>query len=334
MRYFVTGATGFLGGELTRQLRAAGHDVVALVRTSAKADTLRRLRVRLAQGDVTDRASLRDPMTGVDGVFHCAAWYKVGVDPVDAERINVDGTRHVLETMRELGVPKGVYTSTLAVFSDTEGRVVDEDYVYEPTGAGGGFLSEYDRTKWRAHYEVALPMMREGLPLVIVMPGAIYGRGDTSALRMLFVNYLKGKLAAVPARTAFCWAHVEDVARAHILAMESGRIGETYIVAGPAHSMIEALQIAERITGVKPPSLHPPPALMKTASALMGAVGALVSLPPEYTAEGLRILAGVTYLGSNAKARRELGYAPRSLEEGLRTTLVEEMQQLGMKPPA
>lgn len=333
MRYLVTGATGFLGGELARQLRAAGHDVVALVRTPAKADTLQRLGVRLAQGDITDRASLRDPMTGVDGVFHCAAWYKVGVDPADAERINVDGTRHVLETMRELGVPKGVYTSTLAVFSDTGGRLVDEDYVHEPTGAGSDFLSEYDRTKWRAHYEVALPMMREGLPLVIVMPGAIYGRGDTSALRMLFVQYLQGKLAAVPARTAFCWAHVEDVARAHVLAMESGRIGETYIVAGPAHSMIEALQIAERITGIRAPSLHPPPALMKTASALMGAVGAFVSLPPEYTAEGLRVLAGVTYLGSNAKARRELGYAPRSLEEGLRTTLAEEVRQLGMAPP-
>ena len=177
-------------------------------------------------------------------------------------------------------------------------------------------------------------MARAGLPIVILMPGAIYGPGDTSALRMLFVQYLQGKLAAVPARTAFCWAHVADVARIHITALTRGRPGDSYIVAGPAHSMIEALQIAERLTGIKAPSLHPPPAVMKAASALMGVVGAVVTLPPEYTAEGLRVLAGVTYFGSNAKARRELGYEPRSLEEGLRETLAVEMRQLGMTPPS
>jgi nucleoside-diphosphate-sugar epimerase len=328
MRYFVTGATGFLGGAIARQLRDAGHDVVALVRTPAKAGPLRDLGVELADGDVTDRASLRAPMTGVDGVFHCAAWYKVGLDPASAERINVDGTRNVLETMRDLGIARGVYTSTVAVFSDTEGRLVDESYRHD-----GPFLSEYDRTKWKAHYDVALPMMQAGLPLVIAMPGAIYGPGDTSALRTFFVQYVQGKLAAVPARTAFCWAHVEDVARAHLLAMERGRVGESYIVAGPAHSMIEALQIAERLTGIKAPSLHPPPAVMKVASVIMGAVGAVISLPPELTAEGLRVLAGVTYFGSNAKARRELGYDPRSLEDGLRETLAREMRELGMTPP-
>ena len=328
MRYFVTGATGFLGGEIVRQLRDSGHDVVALVRTPAKAAALRDLGVVLAEGDIVDRESLRAPMTGADGVFHCAAWYKVGIDPAGAERINVEGTRHVLETMRDLHVARGVYTSTVAVFSDTEGRLVDETYRHD-----GPFLSEYDRTKWLAHYEVALPMMQAGLPLVIVMPGAIYGPGDTSALRTMFVQYLQGKLAAVPARTAFCWAHVADVARAHILAMERGRAGESYIVAGPAHSMIEALQIAERLTGVKAPSLHPPPALMKAASMLMGGIAPLVSLPPELTAEGLRVLAGVTYLGSNAKARRELGYDPRPLEIGLRETLAREMRDLGMTPP-
>ena len=138
MRYFVTGATGFLGGEIVRQLRGAGHDVVALVRTPAKADALRQLGVVLAEGDVTDRASLQSPMTGADGVFHCAAWYKVGIDAAGAERINVEGTRHVLETMRDLKIAKGVYTSTVAVFSDTEGRLVDESYRHD-----GPFLSEY-----------------------------------------------------------------------------------------------------------------------------------------------------------------------------------------------
>jgi nucleoside-diphosphate-sugar epimerase len=328
MKYFVTGATGFLGGELARQLVANGHEVVALVRTPAKADALRALglRVTLAPGDVTDAASLRAPMTGVDGVFHCAAWYKIGLEHGDtAERINVGGTRNVLHAMRDLRIPKGVYTSTLAVFSDTHGREVDETYFHH----ADPFLSEYDRTKWLAHYEVALPLMREGLPLVIVQPGAIYGPGDTSGLRTMFLDYLHRRLPAIPAKTAFSWGYIEDVAQAHILAMEKGRVGESYIICGPSHTLTEVFALAERITGIPAGRLHPSPGLLKTAAKVMGVIGKIspFELPTMLTAEALRVLAGVTYLGSNAKARRELGYAPRSLEAGLRRTLEHEMRQ-------
>jgi nucleoside-diphosphate-sugar epimerase len=322
MRHFVTGATGFIGGRLTRQLVSAGHQVVALVRDVDRAQALRELGVTLSKGDITDKASLRQPMEGVDGVFHCAAWYKIGAaDSSMAERINVGGTRNVLETMKELGVPKGVYTSTLAVFSDTDGREVDETYYHS-----GPFLSEYDRTKWRAHYEVAVRMIRDGLPLVIVMPGAVYGPGDTSGIRTVFRLYLDGELPAVPAGSGFSWAHVDDVATAHRLAMERGKPGETYIVAGPSHTLVEVLQMAQRITGVRPPRMQAPRALMKAASAAAGAVGACVTLPDMYSAETLRVLSA-TYMGSNAKARRELGYAPRPLEDGLRETLAYEQKQ-------
>ena len=199
-RYFLTGGTGFLGGVLARQLAAAGHQVIAVVRDPAKAESLKAPGITFVQGDITDKESMRAPMTGVDGVFHCAAWYKVGVsaeETATAERTNVGGTRNVLELMRELRIPKGVYTSTVAIFSDTEGREPDESYYH-----AGPFLSEYDRTKWRAHYEVALPMAREGLPLVILQPGVIYGPGDTSGIRAAFVQYLQGKLAGIPAKSA------------------------------------------------------------------------------------------------------------------------------------
>src|SRR5271165_3475729 len=127
--YFVTGTTGFIGGRLARQLVEAGHKVIALVRNPAKARDLVALGIDVRQGDIADRALLRALMIGVDGVFHVAGWYKIGArDKTAGYEINVVGTRNVLETMRDLHIPKGVYTSTLAVFSDTQGQIPDETY--------------------------------------------------------------------------------------------------------------------------------------------------------------------------------------------------------------
>lgn len=322
-RYFVTGATGFLGGELAKQLISRGHQVVALLRDPARAGILRPLGVEIHQGDITDRESLRAPMSGVDGLFHCAAWYKIGLAPDEADRINVEGTRHVLETMRELGIARGVYTSSVAVFSDTKGRMPDETYRYD-----GPHLSHYDRTKWRAHYEVALPMMAAGLPLVIVMPGVIYGPGDTSGLHTAMVDLLRKRLPLTPRRTAFCWAHVEDTARGLILAMERGVAGESYILTGPRHTFEEAFDLVARLAGVPRPLLHPGPRTMRAAAVLAGWIGRLVDLPPAFTPEALRVVAGTTYLGSNARAVRELGFTARPLAEGMDQTLEHELRQL------
>jgi len=316
-KYFVTGATGFIGGRVTRQLVDAGHDVVAIARNPESARDLASIGVDVRRGDITNPDSLRGPMAGVDGVFHIAGWYKIGSrDRSEGKRINVVGTRNVLTAMKELQVPKGVYTSTLAVFSDTHGQLVDEAHRHH-----GPWLTEYDRTKWIAHYEIAEPMIRAGLPLVVVQPGVNYGPGDTSEIRPTFVRYLQGKLRAIPKRTAYCWAHVEDTARAHVLAMERGRAGETYIVAGPPHTLIEAFDLAERITGIPAPRFHASPGLLRALAALS-------------RSERLRDVAGVTYLGNNAKARRELGFDPRPLEDGLRETLQHEMRLLGISSNA
>ena len=223
-KYFVTGATGFIGGEIVKQLVGRGHKVVALVRSPDKAAMLKALGVEIHAGDITNRETLKAPMTGVDGVFHVAAWYKVGVKEPHADQINVDGTRNVLKTMCALEIPRAVYTSTVAVFSDTHGVVPDESYRYE-----GPHLSEYDRTKWIAHYRVALPKIEQGLPVSIVMPGVVYGPGDTSGMHTALVGLLRGRLPMTPAKTAFCWAHVEDTARATSWRWTKGRRG------GPHH---------------------------------------------------------------------------------------------------
>ncbi len=315
-KYFVTGATGFIGGEIVKQLVGRGHKVAALVRSPGKAGMLKALGVEIHPGDITERETLKAPMAGVDGIFHVAAWYKVGVKEPLADQINVDGTRNVLQTMRALEIPRGVYTSTLAVFSDTKGAVPDETYRYD-----GPHLSEYDRTKWIAHYRVALPKMEEGLPLSIVMPGLVYGPGDTSGMHTALIDLLRGRLPMTPARTAFCWSHVEDTARAHILAMEKGRPGETYIVAGPRHTFEYAFDLAASIARVRAPMFHPGPHMMRMMAATTRFVGRFFTMPPAFTPEALRVLAGTTYFGSNDKAVRELGISPRPLEEGMAQTL-------------
>jgi len=328
MRYFITGATGLIGGELARQLAAAGHELVAIARSPERAGALAELGVRVHRGDITDKESMRGPMAGADGVFHVAGWYEIGIrDTAKMERINVEGTRNVLELMRELAIPKGVYTSTVGVFSNTCGQLVDESYRHTD-----GFINTYERTKWLAHYRVAEPMIRDGLPLVIVMPGIVYGPGDTSLVGEMLVQWAKRRLWVAPGGAAYCWAHVEDTARGHILAMERGVLGESYIIAGEPATFAEALKLGEEMFGIPAPRITIAPGVARALARVLGVVERVVPLRGAYSAEGLRTVAGVTYYGSNAKARRELGFEPRPLAEGLRATAEAEMARLGIQP--
>ncbi len=322
-RYFVTGATGFIGGEVVKQLIGRGHQVVALVRTLDGTELLKTLGVTLHVGDITDRASLGVPMGGVDGILHTAAWYSIGRRNPLAERVNVDGTRNVLETMRERGVPKGLHTSTVAVLGDTGGELVDETYASRGPG-----LTEYDRTKWKAHYEVAAPMMAQGLPLVIAMPGLVYGPGDTSGVRGMILRVLDGRMPIVPSGATFAWGYVEDVARGLVLALETGRVGESYCLTGPPHRLDDALTVVARLSGRKPPTFRAGPRAMRAAttiSTLLERVG----LPTPYPSETLRLLTGTSWIASSAKAERELGFTVRPLEEGLKQTIEYELRRMG-----
>jgi len=323
VKYFVTGATGFIGNVLAKQLRAAGHEVHASVRTPEKANDLATLGVKLFRGDVTDKESMRAAMKGVDGVYHVAGWYKIGThDKSGGEKVNIQGTRNVLELMQELKIPKGVYTSTCAVNSDTKGKVVDETYHFT-----GKHLSEYDRTKAVAH-DIANEFIAKGLPLVIVMPGLIYGPGDTSTLRDNIISFLKGQLPMLPADAGNCWAHVEDIVQGHILAMEKGKVGQAYIITGERQTFAEAFKLASQITGKRMPMIAPA-RIFNVLSVLVRPFDKL--LPPTYTSEGLRVVAGVTYMGDSSKAKRELGYNPRPFREGWGKTLRHEMDLLDIK---
>ena len=321
---FLTGASGFVGGRLARQLSAAGHHVRALVRRLDRSADLAALGVELFAGDVSAKETMRAPMTGADAVLHVAGWYKIGSrDRNAAVATNVTGTQNVLELMRDLGVPRGVYTSTLAVNSDTHGRVVDETYRFY-----GRHTSLYDETKAKAH-ALAENFIAAGLPLVIVQPGLVYGPGDNSSVRRTLIDYLTRRLPLIPKATAFSWGHVDDVARGHVLAIERGQPGRSYFLAGPSHTLEEALLMAQEITGIPPPKLRAPPSLLRGVAAIAGVLEKVMPLPASYTAEGLRVVAGVTYIGSNERARTELGWTVRPLREGLEETLRHELALLG-----
>lgn len=323
VHYFVTGATGFIGGYVTSLLLAEGHSVTTLVGSRAEARALAPYGVRPHIGDLTDKDSMRRGMRGADGVFHLAEYRKIGIrNGRFADAVNVDGTRAVLELMRDLRIPRGVYLSSLYAFGDTRGRFVDERY--QPDGR---HASVYGRTKWRAHFDVALPMVRRGLPLTIMVPGAVYGPGDPDDVGDLIRRYLLGKVPFVPTGSVHCWIHVEDAAAAHVTAIELGEPGQTYIIGGPHHTLREVLVTAGRLVGRKRGPLPVPGALLRPVAALLGGVGLLVP-PVRARAERLRLAAGTTYLGDSSKARQRLGFDPRPLAEGLSDAVRGLLQDL------
>lgn len=319
MKFAMTGATGFLGGALAHQLLAAGHTVTVVVRSPDKAETLRAEGAHVVAGDVGDVASMTRAFTGVDGVFHVAGWYKVGdAHPEEAWRVNVAGTRNTLVAVREAGVPRVVYTSTLAVNSDTHGEVRDETYRFT-----GRHLTVYDETKALAH-EAAVRFAAEpdGPEVVIVMPGGIYGPGDTSQIGTWMAQVAHGERVLASARLRMMQAHVDDVAAGHVAAMERGRAGQSYMLAGERSDLAAMLQEVAVITGGRPPIVMPGPLLPVTERFLRMAER-ILPLPAELHAESLRS-AQASYLGTPAKAQRELGWRFRPLPEGLRETAVAE----------
>jgi dihydroflavonol-4-reductase len=327
MRAFVTGATGFLGGRLVERLRergaheAAGRgsdEVVCLVRSPDKAARLRELGCEIVEGDLSSVDAIRGAMEGCDAAFHLAADYRVGVhDSVLAKMrdANAGGTERVLDAARDAGVAKVVYVSTMAAFGNTRGRVVDETYEHP----GQSFTSKYERTKWEAH-KVAVEKAREGVPVVIVQPGSIYGEGDPSATGTIFKQAATGKLPAVSfPKMGLTMVHVDDVVDGCLLAYEKGQVGESYALGGETTTMRGAVEAAARAAGRKPPRFNTPTPLIKAMLPIAKPATRAMGLPPNLR-ELISSSDGVTFWASDAKARRDLGYAPRDMETGFAQT--------------
>lgn len=320
MKVFVTGGTGFIGGEIVRQLRDRGDEVVCLVRTPSKATKLRELGCELVSGNLGDEAAIRKGMTGCDAIIHAAAMYEVGIPAKQRPGMweaNVTGTERVMKAALEEKVPRIVYVSTVGIFGNTHKQVVDEGYKNPETD----FTSYYEETKLEAHKLVQRMIDEQELPAIIVQPGGVYGPGDTSQVADLLGQFFAGKLPLMPfPELGICMSHVEDIASGVLLALHRGGLGETYVISGPVTTMREAIETVAKVSGRKAPRRNLPTGLMKAMIPVGPLVGKVMGQPPNLR-ELISSADNVTFWASYDKAQRELGYSPRGMEEGLRQTL-------------
>lgn len=297
MKAFITGGTGFVGTALIKELLAQGAQVTATVRTFERAQALPR-GVRAVPADITKPNSFQHAVRGHDVVFHLAAVTRTGVPKKDRERvqrINVEGTRHVLTAAAEAGVPRIIYVSCASV--------AIENLVLE---------TETQRAKQRAHFEVAAEMQKRGVPITIACLGTVYGPNDPSGLGRLMGWHKRRRLPVMLCPESMrAWTFVEDVARALWLCAERGRVGETYNLVGPTHTLKEFFTACAEVTGQPAPYLWLPNALARGAARLL-------ERPLPAWAERLRSITTSALPASAEKAQAELGWQVRGLEEGLR----------------
>lgn len=323
MRIFLTGGTGFIGGHVARKLRERGDDVRVLVRSAEKGEPLAELGCELIVGDLGDDTAIASGLEGADAAIHAAAIYEVGV-PSRRHRAmyeaNVVGTERVLRAALEADTPRVVYVSTVAAFGNTHGEVVDESYEHP----GMHFTSYYEQTKYEAHRLARRLIVDEGLPGVIVQPGAVYGPGDHSAVGQQIRQVAAGRLPVLAfPETGLNMSYVEDVAAGILLALDKGEVGESYVLGGQITTLQEVVSTAAEAAGRKGPRFTMPTGVLKLMTPLGPVVGKLMGQNPNL-GELIRTADGVTFWAKHDKAISELGYSPRGLDQGITETLAGE----------
>jgi len=292
------------------------------VRTPASADRLQELGSALVEGDLASmpQQALEDAIRGCDAVFHVAGSYRIGIRASEHAQMyaaNVVATQRVLDAAIAVGTPRSVYVSTANVYGDTHRRAVDETYRRPQPPR---FLSYYDETKYLAHL-AAEERIAAGAPILIALPTQVYGPHDPSQAGMSLFQAMAGTLPAITfPDLSLSLVHVEDLAAGILMVHDRGRIGEEYVLAGENTNGREMIQRAAAAAGRAAPRLTIPTLLLRGIAPLGGLIGPAMGVAPNL-GEVIRAADGVTYWATDAKARSELGYAPRDLEAGLRTIL-------------
>jgi nucleoside-diphosphate-sugar epimerase len=322
---FITGATGFIGGRLAEALAGRGYKLRCLVRNPARAARLQAQGAEIVVGDVADADAMRRGLDGASLAYHVAAMYDIGrVDVAAMERTNVGGTRAFLDAAREAGLPRSVYVSTIAALGPVSSGDGDEDTRYD-----GPFPTHYHRTKTEAH-RLALAAQSAGMPLIIACPAFVYGPGDEGPAGDFLEDILRHRLPGLPTKpTIFSYVYVDDVVAGLVAAAERGRPGSTYVLSGETASTTEFARRAARVAGTWVSPLRFPGPAVRLTGVLMDAVSSVTGwrmpISREAAASGA---SGQRWVHSWGKAARELGYQPRSLDEGLPPTVADAQARL------
>ena len=322
----VVGGSGLLGSWVTRLLVERGDDVRVTVRPTSRLDNLHDLDVTTVTADMLDRAAMRRAMRGVDRVFHVGGMTNFRAHPQALWRANVEGTRVALEEALRAGIERVVYTSSVAAVGPALRRSTADETQPFPRGADA---IPYVRAKREAEVQ-ALRIAALGLPVVIVCPAHVFGRGDvnhssTEVVRRFLARqipaYVDGALNVVDA---------EDVARGILLADQRGRLGQRYILGNRNFTLDRLFADLGRLSGVEPPALKLP---LPAALALARTFEALPGRPP-ITVDEVRAVSQ-WWAFRSTKARRELGWKPSHHEDTLQATIdwYREREPQRLRPP-
>ena len=315
-RSLVTGATGFVGSAVLRHLLDAGHEVRTLTRPGSDRRNLAGLPgVTVVEGDLANRESLHSAVQGCDYLFHVAADYRLWVPQPDViYRINVEGTRHLIEAAVDAGVNKIIYTSSVA----TLGLNADRTPATEETPVAlKDMVGHYKRSKYLAEQEVNRLVREREAPVIIVNPSTPVGPRDIkpTPTGRIFVDMLRGRMPAY-VETGLNIVHVDDVAMGHLLALEFGEVGERYILGGENMTLRELLHTIATEGEIRPPRIGIPHNAVVPVAWLAEGWARLTGSTPIVTLDEIRMARKYMFF-SSAKAAEKLGYKPRPALEAI-----------------
>ncbi|MCU0511477.1 MAG: NAD-dependent epimerase/dehydratase family protein [Anaerolineae bacterium] len=319
MRAFVTGGTGLLGSNVVSLLLAQGHEVLVLARSAAKAAQLLPAGVTVLTGDMADVPAFAHHLAGVDVVFHTAAYFReyfsTGDHRARLEQINVQATMQLLNAAEAQGVKKVIYVSSSGVIGLKPGGLPGDETTPPDAHTHSNL---YFHSKVLAEEAISAWLQTHRLPVVLILPTAIFGPGDSgpTGAGQMILDALTGRLPAIPPG-GLSVVDVREVAQAMVNAVERGRSGERYIINHRYYSIGEILALLERLTGIPGPRLplpYPLALLVATGSEL---VSRLTGTEPQITVNAIRTL-GLRREVRTDKAQRELGIQTRPFEETLR----------------
>jgi len=310
MTSLVTGASGFLGSRTAAALCGRGEAVRVLVRPTSDRRRIADLPVEYAEGDVTDRASVEKALDGVETVYHAAALYELGTGkPEYMEQVNVGGTANVLEAAHERGI-LAVHVSSVAALGPTGQTPAVEGHWRQDMPR-----SPYEATKKKAHVR-ARQMAAEGARVRISMPGSIYGPDDPSLLGLAHKFLFQGLPVAIGARLQMSFVHVDDCADGLVRIAEGGKDGEEYILCAQTATFRHWFETIAQATGKRPPRFYIPDFITYDVGDVVRR--AIPGRPGRILRDAIAMSAGEHWAFSGQKARSQLGWEPRTLDQGMR----------------